>query len=272
MDLKITDNLLDNGEFYEDIVSKNTFYIHHTAGSHNPINTIYGWETDKTSKGNVLRVATSFIIGGLSTSFSKGKYDDQFDGVIYRTFDEKKWAHHLGTKFPHNVMLNQQSVAVELCNYGPITLGKDGKFYNYVNREVPKEMVIKLDKPFRGYAYYHAYTDKQIEALKNLIVYSREKFPNIPLNTPLLTVNGFEVNADATAGKPGIYGHSNVRKDKFDMSPQPKLIEMLKSLVSPKTSSPSENKILLPNPPEKPNPGFYGIRGFDGNNDFSNLA
>ena len=111
-------------------------------------------------------------------------------------------------------------------------MGKDGVFYNYVSKPVPKEMVIKLDAPFRGYTYYHLYTDAQIQSTKDLILFLKSTNPKIELKTPLLTVAGFELNANAQAGNPGVYSHSSVRTDKFDISPQPKMIEMLKSICS----------------------------------------
>ena len=49
-----------------------------------------------------------------------------------------------------------------------------------------------------------------------------------------MTNNGpaaaFDFNQAALNGAGGLWSHSNVRKDKFDLSPQPLLIEMIKSL------------------------------------------
>ena len=41
---------------------------------------------------------------------------------------------------------------------------------------------------------------------------------------------GFELNNDALNGKPGKWSHTSVRKDKFDVHPQPELEVMLKTL------------------------------------------
>ena len=43
-------------------------------------------------------------------------------------------------------------------------------------------------------------------------------------------IEGFEINADALNGKPGIWSHTSVRKDKSDVHPQDELIAMLKTL------------------------------------------
>jgi hypothetical protein len=226
--MNITDQILQKGEYYQEVFTKDVIYLHHTAGGHRPDWTISGWDTDDdeaTKKARV--VGTAFVVGGKST-VDLG--DDLWDGNIFRAFDEKLWAHHLGTKLVNNGDLNRHSIGIEICNYGPIKLGSDGKFYNYVNKQVPANQVIKLDKSFRGYTYYHAYTDKQIASVKELILYLKSKFSTIPLKSPLVDVNGYELYELAKKGYPGIYSHSNVRSDKFDLSPQPNMIEMLKSI------------------------------------------
>lgn len=234
--MNIIDEILGENEYYKEEFEKNTIYLHHTAGGHRPDWVISGWDSDdkidpKTGKKVTYPVATAFVIGGLSTRDPK---DTSFDGKIYRAFDEKYWAHHLGTTLPNNRALNRNSVAVEICNYGALTLSKkDGKYYTYVNNVVPPEQVVKLDKPFKGFIYYHAYTDKQIAATKEFILAMKAKFPKISLNTPLLTVEGFEMNDKAKAGVPGVYTHTNVLTSKYDLSPQPKVIAMLKEICSP---------------------------------------
>ena len=234
--MQVTDQFLGEGEYYTEIFDKSIIYLHHTAGGGRPDYVISGWDTDdkidpKTNKKVPHAVATAFVIGGISTRNPK---DNAFDGKIYRAFDEKHWAHHLGTTFPNNRNLNRISVGVEICNFGPLRLSKqDGNFYTYVNSIVPKDQIIELEKPFRGFTYYHAYTDKQIAATKEFILAMKAKFPKIEMKTPLLTVEGFELNDKARAGVSGVFSHSNVRSDKYDLTPQPKMIAMLKEICSP---------------------------------------
>ena len=232
MSLTIKSIPLNKGEYYEEVVTKKTIYIHHTAGGHRPDWTIAGWNADKSSSGGKLQVATAFVLGGLSTTDK----DASWDGVICKCFPEEKWAHHLGTKASNNVILNKESIAIEICNYGPITKSTDGKFYNYVNKQVPAEMVVELAKPFQAYKFYHKYSDKQIVSLKELLLDLSARF-KIDLKSglqPLLLQNkgndAFLLNKDAQAGKPGLWTHTNVRKDKFDCVPQDNLIAMIKSL------------------------------------------
>lgn len=223
---------LNKGEFYEEAPKKKTIYIHHTAGGNRPDWTIAGWNADKTKKGDQLRVATAFVIGGISTTDKDAKWD----GVICKCFPEEKWAHHLGTTAVNNVQLNKESIAIEICNYGPINKSANGLFLNYVNKPVPKEMVVELAKPFKGFKFYHKYSDKQIAALKELLIDLSARF-SIDLKSGLQELlnqkkgmDAFGISKDALAGKPGLWTHTNVRTDKFDCSPQDNLLTMIQSL------------------------------------------
>lgn len=159
-------------EYFATSTPKDTIYLHHTAGSHRPDWVVDFWNTDRDKSGNRIRVATSYVIGGISTQNS----DRKFDGVIYEAFDPKFWAHHLGIKAKNNTFLNQKSVAIEICNYGPLTQSRDGKFFTYVKSEVPETMVVKLDQPFRGFEFYHAYSDAQLESARKLIRHLSQEF------------------------------------------------------------------------------------------------
>lgn len=232
MSLQIIDQILEKGEYYEDKVTKKTIYLHHTAGSHRADWTINGWNKDRTSTSARLKVATAFVIGGLD---KKGTDKDGVDGKVYRAFNEDFWAHHLGLKTANNVQLNKESVGIEICNYGPLTKTKDGKYLTYVNTEVDPSQVCDLGFKYRGFQYYQKYSAKQIQSLKELLQYLSTKY-SINLKDGLLQVidkpngAGFEVNNDALSGKSGMWSHSSVRRDKFDVFPQPELIQMLKSL------------------------------------------
>lgn len=221
---------LERGEYYHEKVKKTTITLHHTAGSHRPDYTINGWEKDKDKAGNILKVATAYVIGGRSTTGN----DDTWDGIVVEAFPPDCWAHHLGLKHRNNLMLNRCSIAIELTNYGPLKLGKDGQFYNYVNKPVFESMVVKLEQPFRGFQYYHAYTEAQIQNLRKLML-ELANIHSIDLRAgiqPFLKqgASGFEINQAALKGLPGVWSHTNMRSDKFDISPQPAIIEMLLSL------------------------------------------
>jgi hypothetical protein len=223
--MKIIDHLLEDGEYYKEVVPKDILVIHHTAGGHRPDWTIHGWEHDKAKNGGKLTVATAYVIGGISTTDGNKAYD----GAIYRAYDDKYWAHHLGLKTANNVELNKRSIGIEICNYGPLTKTKDGVFLNYVNKAVPADMVGELTTPFRGFKYYHKYTDKQLASLKELIVDIARRHPKINIKSGLKNTS-FELNDQALKGIGGLWSHSSYRSDKFDCWPQPQLIELIKSL------------------------------------------
>jgi hypothetical protein len=274
---------LPDDEYFPEETEKKSIVLHHTAGSHRPDWVVSAWDRDKTKGGKSLRVATHFIIGSKSTRDN----DTTWDGVIVEALDLKYWAHHLGTKNSNNSQLNKQSVGIEICNYGPLTKSQDGQFFTYVNSKVPEEDVIDLGKNWRGYRYYHNYTDKQIESVRYLIyslsekygidvckginelyegfdetlkykpILEQQKFLNskgyLGMNGKSIVEDGlpgrntnyamrlytdakrekwkpFEYQPLANEGAEGIWSHTNFRKDKFDIYPHPKLIEMLQSL------------------------------------------
>jgi hypothetical protein len=230
--MNITDQILSNGEYYQEVIKKDAIVIHHTAGGHRPDWTIAAWEQDKNSSGGKLPVCTAYVIGG--KGISDGNTD--FNGKIYRAHDDKYWGHHLGTKESNNKVLNQKCVGIEICNYGGLTKTSAG-FVNYVNKIVPADQVVTLATPFRGYTYWHAYTPEQISSLKDLIhdiatrhgIDLTKGMPWI-LKTYADKSTAFALNNDALRGAPGLWTHTSYRSDKIDCSPQPLLIAMLESL------------------------------------------
>jgi N-acetyl-anhydromuramyl-L-alanine amidase AmpD len=201
--------------------TKKQIYLHHTAGGANPIATFKYWES--TSE----RVATCVTIGGKAD-----KSNAWIDGEIVQGFSSKFWAYHLGLQTSTFKKLNvpyqsldKISIGVEICNFGFVNY-KDGKFLTYVNSVIPKEDVIELDHAFRGHKFFHAYTDAQIESVKELLLLWNQKY-NIPLK---YNEDIWDVCPRALKGESGVYTHNSVRFDKIDITPQPKMIAMLKSL------------------------------------------
>jgi len=221
---KIIQKPLSADKYYGEDVAKDKkqIFIHHTAGGANPFNVLAGWEK------RIDKVATAFILAGKADQTKTYK-----DGDIIQAFSSKNWAWHLGLSAQQfNKIgvgyqnLDKMSIGIEMCNFGQLTLGADGKFRSYVNSIIPAEDVVTLNADYRGYKYYHAYTDAQLASLKDLIVYLCDKF-NIPKT---FNANMFEVNKDCMGAKAGIWTHTSARQDKWDCFPYPKLITMLKSL------------------------------------------
>ena len=227
--LTIDRQYLDKDEYVRDYgkIEPLGFFIHHTAGWDNPYNTVSNWNRDKRG-----RVATQYCIGGTNVKGKEAKYD----GVVVECFPNNYLGWHLGKV--GNFQISKMSGGVELNNFGYLKK-KGDKYYTYVNTEVESQFVCDLGYKFRGHQYWHAYSDKQIESLRLLILHLRDIYPKMDLvnGLPKLLKEGvapadaFEFNSDAYNAKQfGLWTHTNVRKDKFDCFPQPELVEMLKQL------------------------------------------
>tara|TARA_R110001592_G_scaffold40088_4_gene131809 strand:+ start:7426 stop:8346 length:921 start_codon:yes stop_codon:yes gene_type:complete len=219
---------LDKDEYVRDYgkIEPLGFFIHHTAGWDNPYNTINSWNKDKRG-----RVATQYCIGGTNVKGKEAKYD----GVVVECFPNNYLGWHLGKvgKFA----ISKLSGGVELNNFGYLTK-KGDKYYTYVNTEVKPEFVCDLGYKFRGHQYWHAYSNKQIESLRLLLLHLKDIYPKMDLvnGIPKLLKDGvhpkdaFEFNEDAYNAKQfGLWSHTSVRKDKYDCFPQKELVDMLKN-------------------------------------------
>lgn len=231
----IKDEPLPVEEYISELHDKRTIYLHHTAGRYNPEGVRQWWIIDKHRLNKTQwRIATAFIIG---RSRFDGN-DNSKDGLTYRVFEEKYWAHHLGIRRSNNRLLNTSSIGIEICNLGHLVL-ENGSFFRIfkqggeeVNRiEIPEAEVCVLDTPWRGYKYFQKYTPKQLAECKRLIL-TLAKLYDIPIRDFKYTTDWFDLQADAFNNTPGIWTHVNVRQDKTDCFPQPELINMLNSLYT----------------------------------------
>ena len=87
-------------------------------------------------------------------------------------------------------------------------------------------MVTTLDSPYKGYKHWYKYTDAQIESTRQLVEYLCETY-DIPKE---YRSEIFGLDQEAFKNTKGIYTHNSVRKDKSDIYPCPRMIEMLKNL------------------------------------------
>lgn len=218
--LKINEFFMHPHEYINDDIIPEYVFLHHTAGWHNPYNTIKGWESD--NRGTI---ATEFVIGGQSVKNNNNKYD----GELVQSFPAGNYAWHLGKTGSQYMHIH--SIGIELCNFGWVVNNK-----NWAGVLVDSNQIVKLNKPFRGYEYWHKYSDNQIYTLKNLLLYIADR-NNIDITDGLPKLirkygaDAFDWNESAYFGDiKGILSHSNVRKDKFDIFPQPELMDMLISI------------------------------------------
>lgn len=218
---KIKQVPLQDGQYVKTESTKTQIVLHHTAGNSSGVNVAKAWNSDDRG-----RIATCVVISG------KGA-NNSYDGEIVQCFSSRFWAYHLGVKadvfaaygVPYK-NLDQLAIGIEICNWGQLTL-KNGKYYNYVNKEVPASEVTTLDTPYKNYKYFHKYTDAQIESVRQLLEYWRDTY-NIDLSFDYSQL--FEVNKKALSGTNGLYTHNSYRRDKVDAYPCPRLIAMLQAL------------------------------------------
>jgi len=209
---KIIQVRLDKTQYFQEENEKKQIYLHHTAGGGDARAVSRFWNSNET------RIATAFVVGE--------------KGEIVQCFSSKHWAWHLGIDvedFSKNGAayqnLNKCSVGIEICNYGPLKL-RNGKFYNYTGGLIDPREVTTLDKPFKGHIYWERYTDAQIESTRQLLEYLCDTY-TIPKE---YRSEIFQIDKEAFKGTKGIYTHNSVRKDKSDIYPCPRIIDMLTNL------------------------------------------
>ena len=220
-DFDIDEYYLPDGEYLNDNYKNDYIILHHTAGGANPRAVVDSWSKDCIGK-----VATEFIVGGQNCKTGNTKYD----GQIVRAFPEGCQGYHIGSS--GSSYMNTHSVGIEICNFGYI---KDGK--TYVGTIADQNQIVYLDSPFRGFSCWHKYSDNQLVAVRDLLLYIADR-DNIDLHEGLYrwineegVFDAFDFHEDAYKGKiKGLLTHTNIRKDKFDCSPQPNLVDMIMSL------------------------------------------
>lgn len=141
-------------------------------------------------------------------------------GHIYRLFDDAFWSYHLGsTAIGGNAVMSKQSIGIEISNYGPLKdKEQNGNYIDAYGNLYTKDPANVDFVSYRGYCYYAKMTEIQKKAVAHLLKYLSEKH-SIPLTFKEMIGDVFDTAAEAVAYK-GIFCHSNVRKDKYDMPPE----------------------------------------------------
>lgn len=215
--MNIVQHLLPADQYLPSRTTKKHIVLHHTAGSSNPLLVVDTWNADPS------RVATPYVVGGKSTS-GDGKYD----GVVVKAFDPEWDAYHLGSIDGNPEHITRTSFGIEICNWGYLTQDGD-RFLTYTKKAVPADQVCDLGFEFRGYRYWHAYTDAQIASLRDLLVALIKNRFKWTYEVKSWGASSFDY-APAVFAKHTISTHTNFRRDKWDCSPQPKLLSMLNDL------------------------------------------
>lgn len=222
--LKIYDSKIEKDLFYNKKTKKNTIWLKNTMSYLNPLDYIGNWESyeDRDKDGNLngdnLKTSIHYTIGGFS------KENTNWDGKVIKNFDDNYWSYH-SPFLSTTKRLNQMSISIELCNLGPLVNIND-KFYTKSGLLVEDSEVVNID--FRGYKYWHRYTDSQIESLRKLLIYLIEKH-DIDVNKSNFDNNWFEFHKKWNSVS-GLRTDSQISYGKIGINPQEEIIQMLKSL------------------------------------------
>lgn len=208
-------------QYVQEETEKSQIVLHHTVSGPGVAGDISWWLSTKE------RIATHIIIDR--------------NGDIYQGYSSRFWGYHVGLKQKdldkiikgYNWKeLNSRSIAVELDSWGPVKLSRDGKFYPVkkhgktyrADTSMPfVEDVVEIPK-YRGFTHYERYTRRQLNSLRDLLVYWNERY-GISL---AYDEEMWDVSARAIKGEIGVVSHTSFRKDKSDVAPQQDLIHVLK--------------------------------------------
>lgn len=227
--MELIKKYLTNGQYITEVFEKRAIILHHTIGL--SADSAWRWWNSTPE-----RVGTAYIIDR--------------DGKILECFDPKFWIYQLGLKGADG-WLERRSIGIELVSAGPLRLiDNQYRFYplwpNMTRYNVIDEKdVFRVKNMWRGAEFYHKYSDLQIKALSELILYLYEIFPAI--GKDIDWKNFYQYNEKVYKDHiPGIWSHSTVRADKNDVYPDDRLIAMLKdinTILNPKPIQPKKASI-----------------------------
>lgn len=216
---------LPKGEYVDRGSKTNLKYafLHHTAGRENPYKVIDSWGRDDRG-----RVGTEYVLGGESHTTGSSEYD----GIMLKAFPDNGYGYHLGKT--GSGFMNKHSVGLEICSMGYL----DSHGNTYVNSKCMISQQIKLQEPFKGKLFWHKYSDRQIEEIEKWIKYIGER-DEIDMRLGLKqwikkfgATRAFDFQEDAYYGRvQGLLTHTNIRKDKSDCYPDPRLIDVIMSIT-----------------------------------------
>jgi N-acetyl-anhydromuramyl-L-alanine amidase AmpD len=203
------DHHMEPEQYIKQVFVKDKVFIHYTVSGPDARKVIKYWD------GNSPRIATAYVMSGRGDE----------DGKIYEAHSPDFWSYHLGGKGSKG-KLDKHSIGIEICAWGRLDK-KGDKYYNYYGSEVSADEVYTLDEKWRGREYYHMPSDKQMESLEKLLLWIVGEY-KIPVQDIDFNRNWAEYNETLIKEKtPGIWTHTNVRKDKQDMYPDHRMFEVL---------------------------------------------
>ncbi len=224
-------NALDM-EYYSDIHKKDKIIIMSSATSAHPLSYIGKIEAQRVLLKNK-SIGTAFCIGGKLESYwlyeGKSHNINETNGSIYKFFNEENWASFIRTGQPNDYSINSSAIGITLCNMGGLILSKTGVMLNSMGLPVSDKDVFDLGRTWKGYRYFHAYTDEQLNVLYELIRWIISKY-SLKISRGIYGQPlWFDTSRDALNNKSGIWNGNNY-SDSIDIYPHPQLIEILNKI------------------------------------------
>lgn len=138
--------------------------VHFTAG-----HSKYGLQKAlDTAQGGVNNGFCFFVIGS--------------DGSVVQSFPINRWGYHAGKSGWKSLFgtVSDELVGIEICNAGKLTKKEDGTFVSWFG-ETYKENEVRYNDGSYNHekGYYHAYTPEQEEALIKLLMWLKNRNPEV---------------------------------------------------------------------------------------------
>ena len=213
----ITVDFPDN-QYFKEQTDKKQIVLHHTISGQGIDGDIAWWRSTAD------KVGTAILIDK--------------NGKIYQCFSSKYWAYHLGINTANSKALNMSSIGIEIDAWGGLVKSSENglwypaKWDASVKKYVPNRNnknisnVFEYPNGYRGFYGFEKYSDAQIEAIKQLLIYWGEKY-KIPLD---YNTDMWDISSKALSGQAGVWVHNSYRTDKSDCYPDDRLIDMLNNL------------------------------------------
>ena len=204
--MKISHGLrLPPEQYLPDQFAKDLIVLHHTSGG-SARSTFLWWLEDPR------RIGTAYMV--------------ERDGAIYEVFSPDSWAYHIGLK--SHILLEKRSIGIELCSEGGL-IERGGRLYCFdrisertefsrTSWNGKHDLAVDLGLAWRGYRWFAAYEEAQIEATVKLVDYLIDRFGiSRRRHKPGATVGVDGPVRDAEVQIGGIQSHADLRPDKTDV-------------------------------------------------------
>jgi N-acetyl-anhydromuramyl-L-alanine amidase AmpD len=196
---------LPSNQYIPERTAKDLIVLHFTAGL-SAASAFTAWNSTKE------RVATAYLV--------------DLDGAVYEVFPPEMWAPHLGVPGPDNAnwILDRRSIGIEIVNPGGLKPAPGNpQVLNWWPNSYRTRYCSLAETgryaalPYRGFKYFAAFPEKQIDAVVQLVTQLCQTF-RIPQRFPAEPLrSACDLKTFATYS--GIASHQNFLAEKTDIGP-----------------------------------------------------